>query len=139
MDCKIVLARYTKTCYTTIMTYYSEHKEMCYKRIRKWQKENPERLLVYTMRYLRAYPWRKHLYNAKQRCNNPHDPKYKYYGGKGIRCLLTAKHIEYLWFRDNAKQLSQPSLDRRDSTKDYNYDNCRFIEMADNRTRRYKM
>jgi hypothetical protein len=36
--------------------------------------------------------------------------------------------IKQLWFEYNAGNMIKPSLDRLDSTKDYTYSNCRFIE-----------
>lgn len=77
-------------------------------------------------------PWKKSLYNARQRCNNSKNPDYKYYGGKGIKCFLSMFEIREIWIRDKANELNRPSLDRKDSNKDYTYCNCRFIELKDN-------
>lgn len=82
--------------------------------------------------------WAKIFYDIKQRCTNPNDTGYKYYGGKGIKCKITKEEIKQLWFRDNADNLKEPSIDREDSKKDYVYDNCRFIELSLNRQRANK-
>ena len=71
--------------------------------------------------------------NLKSRCGNPNDKKYKYYGGKGIKIKLTKEDLFILWERDKADKMKQPSIDRKDSSKDYEFSNCQFIEMADNR------
>ena len=71
--------------------------------------------------------------NLKSRCGNPLDKKYKYYGGKGIKIRLTKDEIAYMWNRDKAYLMKQPSLDRKNSDKDYKLKNCRFIEMETNR------
>ena len=80
--------------------------------------------------------WLLHLKKAKERCNNPNYIRYKSYGGKGIKCLLTKKEIQELWYRDNAGLLKKPSLDRINPKKNYEYSNCRFIEMEENLRRR---
>lgn len=72
-------------------------------------------------------------HNLKSRCGNPNDKKYKYYGGKGISIKLNKNELGVLWNRDKADLMKQPSLDRKDSAKDYEFSNCRFIEMEDNR------
>lgn len=81
---------------------------------------------------------KKKLHNIKFRCENPKDRKYKNYGGRGIKCLLNVKDMVRLWKRDHASLLTLPSLDRIDTKGDYYYMNCRFIEAADNTSRRWK-
>ena len=73
--------------------------------------------------------------NIKQRCNNPNATSFKSYGGKGIKCFLTLQEIETLWERDHAENLKQASIDRINSKGHYTFDNCRFIEMSENRKR----
>ncbi len=41
---------------------------------------------------------------------------------------LSRQKIKSLWFRDKAYLLKEPSIDRLNSSKDYTYGNCRFIE-----------
>ncbi len=91
--------------------------------------------------YLRASPkalkiLSKLRSNLAGMCHKGSDPKYKYYGGKGIKNYLTREDLLLLWNRDWADLLKQPSLDRIDGTKDYTIDNCQFIEMNDNRRKR---
>lgn len=131
-------------------------------RAKKWIKDNPDRyaLLSYQSRlrnseklaakarelagadraaynarikaYHDARPWYKAWQGARQRCNNPNSGGYAYYGAKGIQCHLTKEDCAYLWERDSAALLDTPSLDRIDPSGDYQRDNCRFIENADN-------
>lgn len=77
-------------------------------------------------------PWITHLLSARQRCTNPKLRGWNRYGGRGIRCELTAFEIESVWFRDNAMDLKRPSLDRIDNEGHYVLENVRFIEMAEN-------
>ena len=86
-------------------------------------------------RYCAKRPWVKTLKNIRQRCNNPNDPKYVYYGGKGIKTFLSRNDIMEIWFRDKADMMKQPSIDRIDSDGNYTLKNSRFIEMAENRKR----
>lgn len=76
--------------------------------------------------------------NMKYRCNNKNAQGYKWYGGKGIKVSMTVKDLLFIWERDNASALKKPSIDRIDSSKDYTIENCRFVEMADNRAKALK-
>ena len=75
----------------------------------------------------------KTLKNINFRCNNPKDSKFQYYGGKGIKNSLTLIQLMYLWERDGAEAMKQPSIDRIDSNSNYTLENCRYIEMDVNR------
>ena len=78
-------------------------------------------------------------YNVRYRCSNPKDPKYKYYGGKGIKYLLTEIQLLYLWERDEASKMEKPSIDRIDPAGNYELKNCRFIELVENVSRRWEV
>lgn len=82
--------------------------------------------------YYKKFPWRKTLVVIKQRCENPNNISYPWYGNKGIKCNITENEIKKLWFRDKAYLMKKPSIDRKDSNKDYTYNNCRFIELVEN-------
>jgi hypothetical protein len=111
------------------------------KRRKSWQKYNnkhPKRNQEYYQRLKRNRPWMLNLLSAKNRCYYaPKDSKQeKYYQQKGIKCLLTEEQIKTLWFRDNADKMFRPSLDRINKFKDYTFNNCRFIELKDNTSRK---
>jgi hypothetical protein len=80
-------------------------------------------------------PWENTLHQAKNRCDNKRSPSYRYYGKRGIRCLLTKQEVERLWLRDNAWALKRPSIDRIDPDGHYEFSNCRFIEVSENSAR----
>jgi hypothetical protein len=83
--------------------------------------------------------WLKNtLSNIQWRCNRPDDKKFAYYGGRGIKCLLTLEDLQFLYERDRPDLMSIPSIDRRDHNGNYTRDNCRFREMAENRVDRGK-
>jgi len=86
----------------------------------------------------KMFPWKYILQANKQRCNNPSHEGYKNYGGRGIECRITENELKFLWFRDNACVLVQPSIDRKNNDGHYEYSNCQFIELKDNVTKRNK-
>jgi hypothetical protein len=78
------------------------------------------------------------FFNVESRCQKTWDKKYSYYGGRGIKNELTLEDIIFLWVRDNAKKMKQPSIDRKDANGNYTLENCRFIEMDTNRRNRWQ-
>jgi len=77
----------------------------------------------------KGYPYLQKLWsNINQRCYKEYSKSYKYYGAKGIKNKLHPKNLIFMWKRDNGFELKQPSLDRKDSKKNYTLRNCRFIE-----------
>lgn len=79
-------------------------------------------------RWHRRNPWNQYLVGARKRCRR--DPHYV---KLGIECHLTTAEIKFLWHRDRAAELREPSLDRIDPAGDYVFMNCRFIEFEENR------
>lgn len=86
----------------------------------------------YQREYNKKHPEYVIFYNAKHRCNNPDDNRYKYYGERGIEFHLTFKDIRYLMERDGYWNMKYPSIDRKDNDGNYTRDNCRFIELGKN-------
>jgi hypothetical protein len=84
----------------------------------------------------RNNPWLVNYYSAFARCNNKKHEKFSIYGGRGIKFLLTKEEVKKLWFRDKAWLLTKPSLDRKESDKNYTFDNCQFIEHRINSSKR---
>ena len=78
------------------------------------------------------YPWKRHFMDIKHRCNYTKFIGYKYYGGRGIKCLITEKEIAELWLRYEAFKMKCPSVDRKDNDGNYTVDNCKFIELVKN-------
>lgn len=96
--------------------------------------KNRNKLNEYRRKYYKALPsWIK-TYNAIiGRCNYKSNKFYEYYGGRGIKCLITKEELKKLWFRDKGYLLKEPSIDRIDGNKSYTYKNCRYIELKENR------
>lgn len=78
---------------------------------------------------INKYPWLKTLHYIRGRCN---DKKRKYYGAKGIRCILTQNDIKHLWFRYKVEQMKKPTIHRINSNDHYRIDNCIFVEWEEN-------
>lgn len=77
-------------------------------------------------------PWINSYNNAKQRCENPNNPNYPWWGAKGIEFRLTKKEFAQLWERDKASDMDFPTIDRIDNNGHYTFDNCQFLENVDN-------
>lgn len=82
-----------------------------------WKSKNSE----YQKKYLLSHPWAKHKMYAQSRSKKINRP-----------FNLTATECKFLWERDKAHLLKEPSIDRIDSSKGYFIKNCRFIEMKEN-------
>ena len=148
--------------------YYQKNKEARKERDRKYYQDNRERMKEYGREYSRKYylthreeareycvnnierarkcrierkikkPWVSHFKSAKERCNNHKAMAYKYYGGKGIECLLTEDGVKTIYLRDNARDMIRPSIDRIDRKGNYVFSNCQFIELSENLKRRWE-
>lgn len=77
-------------------------------------------------------PWVKTYNNIRGRCENPKVNGYSSYGGRGVKCLITPRHLKETFFRDKAWLLKQPSVDRIDPDGAYALDNIRWIEHSEN-------
>lgn len=99
---------------------------------RSWRKRNPSAYSAILRRYRETHPWFNAYRRASSRCKTETHQTYRWYGGKGIKMLLTMADCKYLWFRDDAASMEHPSIDRKDTLRDYTLENCRFIEWKEN-------
>ena len=77
-------------------------------------------------------PWIRILRSIKSRCENKNSQDYKTYGGRGIKCLITAEELKEIWFRDKAYLMDFPTIDKINNNGDYEFSNCQFLENVDN-------
>lgn len=71
------------------------------------------------------------------RCNNPENINYKYYGGRGIKCIWTLEEA-CAWYDENPRPTPEHTIDRIDPKKHYELSNIRwgdYILQATNTTR----
>jgi hypothetical protein len=80
----------------------------------------------------KTFPWKQTLKNIKKRCFDIHNKCYNVYGGRGIQCLITEAELKELWFRDKAYEMVWPSIDRKNNEGDYIFENCQWLEHAEN-------
>lgn len=69
----------------------------------------------------------------RQRCYNPKNKRYKYYGAKGIKVDPPWDEFEpfYYWAINNG-YAENLTIDRKNSNKNYNPENCRWITVGEN-------
>lgn len=89
-----------------------------------------EKKKQYERMYKEKYPWYSHFKSAKERCKS-----YGIYFKNGTKFSMTMDDFKFLWLRDKANEMTQASIDRINSDLHYTLDNCRFIEMTENRLR----
>lgn len=69
----------------------------------------------------------------RNRCNNPREPRYADYGGRGIGICERWSSYENFLADMGARPSPQHSLDRIDNEKGYGPDNCRWATTAQQR------
>ena len=52
-----------------------------------------------------------------------------------VKMLMNPAQLKELWLRDKGSELKNPSIDRIDPDGDYSFENCRYIELSENRLR----
>lgn len=125
------LARICKECKNN---FYLNNKEKIIKQRKEYRKENRDEISERQKQINKT----KHgkimltLSHIKQRCGNKNNVRYHRYGGRGIKALLTYDDISFLFDRDNAVNMKQPSIDRINNDGDYVLHNCQFIEWSHN-------
>lgn len=94
--------------------------------MKMWRKKNKEKIKLSRIKYKKENPWVVVYYSVVYRCRN-----IKQYIHRENR--LTLEEVKTLWFRDKAYLLKKPSIDRINNDEGYYFENCRFIEMQENR------
>lgn len=127
-------------CKNSCKKYYLNNKKHYKKQHKKYYNENKIKILkinkITHKNNKKLHQYKYTLKNIKQRCNNLNNVAFKYYGGRGIKCLITESELKFLWERDKAYEMKKPSIDRIDNNENYCLENCRYIEQSENTKRR---
>jgi hypothetical protein len=91
-----------------------------------------------------ALPLAGLFHNIHERCTNPNNEAYKYYGAKGIkvcdRWSRTAEGLRNFLADMGPRPSEKHSVDRKNPYDDYRPDNCRWATPSEqNANKRYKM
>lgn len=68
----------------------------------------------------------------RQRCNNPKNPKYKDYGGRGVKVCERWNDFA-LFLEDMGERPTGYSIDRKDVNGNYEPNNCRWATAKEQR------
>ncbi len=106
------------------------------------RKENPIRIKIGNLHGTRIH---KIYHNMRNRCLNPQNPRYKDYGGRGIKICdewlgkFVGFNCFYKWAMENGYR-DDLTIDRIDNDGDYCPTNCRWVDYKTQRrnTRRVK-
>ena len=126
-DCK-------KCCSNHYRKYYQTHKTEKAKCMKKYQQTHKVKLATYDKEYYQTIigNLRKRFIKIKQRCSNPKCSGYKWYGGRGIKCLFQSadEFIDYIF---NGLQ-----IDRINNNGHYERGNIRLTTAKENSNNRRK-
>jgi hypothetical protein len=111
----------------------SEKLEVSPLTIIKWEKQGFD---IYAkakeLRIMRLSPKFQQIWHGMcSRCGNPNNKNYKYYGGKGIKVLLTKAELAKLWINCKAYEMISPSIHRIDKNGHYEFFNCQIVELEE--------
>src|ERR1700686_1691785 len=108
--------------------YYKAHKADYARRATKWHMENPLKVAAKAAKFERGHRESATFRNAYQRCNNPKNNMYKYYGGRGIKMLFQSYHeiVNVIGMRPKGM-----SIDRIDNNGNYEAGNIRWATMKE--------
>lgn len=70
--------------------------------------------------------------NMKQRCSNPNNPNYKYYGGRGIFVCDRWLNSFENFLADMGDRPNNCDIDRRNNNEGYSPENCRWVSKTEN-------
>jgi len=125
--------------------YYQAHKVEKAKKMKRYQQNHKTKLADYDKEYQKTFIGylHKRFVLINQRCNNPERSNYKYYGGRGVKCLFkdAGEFIGYVInvLRYNTyEEIKELQIDRIDNDGHYEAGNIRFTTAKINSNNRRK-
>lgn len=114
--------------------WYARNRPIQLEKMKKWSRDNPHSNKLSAKKYREQYPERRALSNIFQRCHNPLNKAFKYYGGRGIKCFYTEANeiIAEIGKRPNSKY----SIDRINNDGHYEPGNIRWATSAQQQANR---
>lgn len=137
--CKDCATIYRKNSKEWFRKWHLKNKEKNNKRNNKYYLNNKEELLKRKTNERKTKPWYGLFNNINARCNNKNHISYKYYGDRGIKSELTLEEIKFIYIRDNAFKMLNPSIHRINNNGNYALKNCKFIEKSEHVTYHNKL
>lgn len=76
---------------------------------------------------------RSSFYAQMRRCYSAKSPKFKYYGGKGVKVEYSIREFIGWWIdRQKVLNLTKPSVGRIDHNSNYSFENIELVEISEN-------
>ncbi len=130
-------------------------RECCRKVTAMYRRKHRVESATYQVRYYREHQEEKKAYRAryyttinghlrtiygamKHRCCNPKSRNYKYYGGRGIKCLFTSDEFVDYVIHELKVDPCGLDIDRIDNDGNYEPGNIRFVTHSENQRNKRK-
>lgn len=135
-----------KPCNITGCENFAHAKGMCKAHYLRWRKRGSTDLKINICGLAKKYPKEHAVWaSMKARCNNPKNPEYRHYGGRGIKVCDRwlgvygfQNFLQDMGLRPKGRHGKKPkyTIDRIDVNGDYTPSNCAWRDWYDQATNR---
>ena len=121
-----------KCRYAGGLMWRRKNKEKCREYAREFYRRNKEKEYARVKKYGKTFSGciTKLLGRIKQRCNNPKNPRYCQYGGRGIKLCFNRNEL-LDWLQTHNVNPQGLEIHRMDNNGDYTLDNIRFLAKSE--------
>ena len=121
-------------CTSCLQEYWGQNKDQLKESTKRWRRENSTKQRKQQKEWIRKNPERGVWHDMLQRCNNPKNPSYKHYGGRGIK----VSYKSFAVFMEDVGKRPSPlySIDRIDNNGDYKQGNVKWSTMKEQQNNR---